>query len=71
MFGRKIQMEFVKDQKAQDDPNKMSFGDWLSTVNVNVNTRKLALEIVVVMGTYMILDTFRKVAIEQAKHTHV
>ena len=71
MFGRKIQMEFVKDQKEPGDPNKMSFGDWLSTLNVKINTRKVTLEIGAVMATYMILDTFRKVAIEQAKHTHV
>lgn len=70
MFNRKIQVGLVKPSKSNDDGQpRESFAARMHITSIH--TKKLVREVGVCVAGYVVLDTFRKVMIEQAKHPRV
>lgn len=63
MFNRSIEMKFVKPKPAQDDdtPNNLHTLDYVQLARET--GKDVVVGIVIVVGTYVALDTLRKIAV--------
>lgn len=69
MFGRKIQVDLVKDKKVAPDGPRESFSEKIGVTAYYLE--KVVKKVAVGVVAYVAIDTVRKVMIEQAKHPRV